>query len=108
MNPIDLNGAYYVGGLASPSCNTGKFTFSHAEMTKRLCLQRLSFQLLSHSRKFYLSVESQSIKCLSNVISVNLKFRRIASTIGFLFAGLSTFEPLCACYHFITVRHFIF
>ena len=51
----------YVVGLASPSCNTGEFTFSHTEMTKRLCLQRLSFQLLSHSRKFLLSVESQSI-----------------------------------------------
>ena len=79
MNPIDLNGTDYVFGLASHSCNTVEFTFSHSEMTKRLCLQRLSFQLLSHSRKFWLSVESQSIKCLSNVVSVNLKFRGIAS-----------------------------
>ena len=68
MNPIDLNGADYVVGLALPRCNMGTFTFSHAEMAKRLCLQRLSFQLLSHSMQFWLSVESQSNKCLSNVI----------------------------------------
>ena len=105
MNPIDLNGADYVVGLASPSCNTGKFTFSHTEMTKRLCLQRLSFQFLSHSRKCLLSVEAQSIECLGNVISVNWKFRGIASPIKS--SDCQHLSPNCACYHFITIRHLL-